>query len=226
MGERTALVTGANRGLGRAVASLLLARGHRVLVTARDLRAAKDTAAELGPGATGLRLDVTDAAGVERIRREAGPVDVLVNNAGVQLDWGLDPVRVPVELVRTHLEVNTLGAWQLTAALLPGMTARGWGRVVMVSSGIGTFASGLFPASPAYSLSKAALNATTVLFAGTARNSGVLVNAVNPGLVRTRMRPDASREAPEAAADVLAAVLLPDDGPTGVLFRSGRVVPW
>lgn len=226
MGGRTALVTGANRGLGRAVAAGLAALGHRVVVTARDAGEAEATARQLDGEAIGLGLDVTDDAAVAGLAERAGPVDILVNNAGVQLDWGQTPLTVPVELVRRHLEVNTLGAWRVTAALLPAMAERGWGRVVMVSSGIGTFAHGLFPGSPGYSLSKAALNAATVLFASAAGGTGVLVNAVNPGLVRTRMRPDAQRSPEDAAQDVLAAVLLPDDGPTGVLLRSGRTTAW
>ncbi|GAA0525918.1 SDR family NAD(P)-dependent oxidoreductase [Paractinoplanes ferrugineus] len=226
MDRRTALVTGANRGLGRAVADALAALGHRVVVTARDPGEAGATARELPGEAVGLGLDVTDDAAVAGLAERAGPIDILINNAGVQLDWGRDPLTVPIDTVRRQLEVNTLGAWRVTAALLPAMTERGWGRVVMVSSGIGTFANGLFPGSPGYSLSKAALNAATVLFARATSKTGVLVNAVNPGLVRTRMRPEAQRSPEAAAQDVLAAVLLPDDGPTGVLLRSGRTVPW
>ncbi|WP_018681674.1 SDR family NAD(P)-dependent oxidoreductase [Actinokineospora enzanensis] len=223
---RTVLVTGANRGLGRAVAARLRADGLRVVVTARDGDRARAVAAELGPDAVGLPLDVTDPDGVLRVKDAIGHVDALVNNAGVLLDAGGDPLAVPLDSVRATLAVNLLGAWQVTQAFVPGMVAAGWGRVVMVSSGTGTFANGLFPRTPGYSVSKAALNGLTAMLAARLAGTGVLVNAVNPGRVRTRMMPDAPRSAADAAGDVAAAVLLPDDGPNGVLLREREPSAW
>ncbi|MFF3323756.1 SDR family NAD(P)-dependent oxidoreductase [Streptomyces sp. NPDC002889] len=223
---RTALVTGGNRGLGLAVAALLHAQGHRVVVAAREEEAARKTAASLGEGALGVALDITDADSVARAVDSTGPVDILVNNAGVQLDWGKAPSAIGLELVERTLQVNLLGSWRVAQAYVPLMVRAGWGRVVNVSSGTGTFTIGIAPQCPAYSVSKASLNALTVMLARETEGSGVLVNAVNPGLVRTRMRPEAE-QSPEAAAEAVAhAANLPDDGPSGVLFRRDAVVGW
>ncbi|WP_328393720.1 SDR family oxidoreductase [Streptomyces sp. NBC_00390] len=223
---RTALVTGGNRGLGLAVATLLHAQGHRVVVAAREEETARKTAEMLGGSARGVGLDITDADSVARAVECTGPVDVLVNNAGVQLDWGKAPSEVGLELVEQTLQVNLLGSWRVAQAYVPRMVRAGWGRVVNVSSGTGTFTIGIAPQCPAYSVSKASLNALTVMLAKETEGSGVLVNAVNPGLVRTRMRPEAE-QSPEAAAEaVVRAANLPDDGPSGILFRRDAVVGW
>nr|ADE22303.1 putative short-chain dehydrogenase/reductase SDR [Streptomyces flavogriseus] len=223
---RTALVTGGNRGLGLAVASRLHAEGHRVVVAAREEETARKTAEMLGGSATGVALDITDAASVAHAVKATGPVDILVNNAGVQLDWGKAPSAIELELVERTLQVNLLGSWRVAQAYVPLMVRAGWGRVVNVSSGTGTFTIGIAPQCPAYSVSKASLNALTVMLAKETEGSGVLVNAVNPGLVRTRMRPEAE-QSPEAAAEaVVRAANLPDGGPSGVLFRRDTVVGW
>ncbi len=223
---RTALVTGANRGIGRAVAERLHALGHRVVIAARDERAAAAVAARLGARARAVALDVMVPEQVERALAAVGEVDILVNNAGVLLDRGAAPSEVPLDLVERTLAVNVLGSWRVSQRLLPGMRSRGWGRIVMVSSGTGAFSNGLFPGAPGYSLSKTALNALTVLLARDAEGTGVLVNAVNPGMVRTRMMPSATRSPEEAADDIVFAATLPDDGPNGCFLRGGRVVPW
>ncbi|GAA3368908.1 SDR family NAD(P)-dependent oxidoreductase [Streptomyces sannanensis] len=225
--RRVALVTGANRGLGRAVAAELLGRGLRVVVTARDAAAAAATARELGPDAEGFALDVTSPKSVDRARDAVGPVDVLVGNAGVLLEDGAgDPLTVPVEVVERTLTVNLLGSWRVAQAFVPAMVERGWGRVVFVSSGTGSFSNGLFTGSPGYAVSKAGLNGLTQMLAAATEGTGVLVNAVNPGPTRTRMMPHGRRTAGEAAVDVADAALLPDDGPTGTFRRGEQVLGW
>ncbi len=223
---RVALITGANRGLGQAISMRLHEMGHPVIVTARDAAAAAEAAASLGADARSLALDVTDEVSVCAAVAQAGPVDILVNNAAVLLDWGCSPSSIPLDLVGRELAVNLFGAWRVSQAFIPGMLSRRWGRIVMISSGTGTFSNGLFARAPAYSLSKAALNALTVLLAEETRDRGVLVNAVNPGLVRTRMRPDAERQPEAAAKDVAWVASLPEGGPTGVLFRGRHIAPW
>jgi NAD(P)-dependent dehydrogenase (short-subunit alcohol dehydrogenase family) len=223
---RRALVTGANRGLGRAVAAGLAALGYRVFVAARDPAAAARSAAALGGAALPVALDVTDEASVDAARRHTGPVDILVNNAGVLLDPAGGPLATPAAVMAATLRVNTFGAWLVSQRYLPAMVERGWGRVVMVSSGTGAFSHGPHPGTPAYAVSKAALNAVTVQLAGAVEGTGVLVNAVNPGRVRTAMMPGAPT-APEAAApDVVWAATLPDGGPHGAFLRRRAPVPW
>ena len=205
---RTALVTGANRGLGAAVADTLEARGLRVLRAARD-------------GSGDIELDVTDEAGVRAAAAAAGPVDVLVNNAALLLDEGTSPLTVPAVDVERAFAANAVGPWRVCQAFVPGMRERGWGRVVNVSSGAGSFAHGLWTGAPAYAASKAALNALTVMLADELRGTGVLVNAVSPGLVSTRMAPYASTSPAQAAGPVADLATLPDDGPTGGFFSDG-----
>lgn len=222
-GPRTALVTGANRGIGRAVAAELHRRGLQVIVTARDPRAAAEAAAKIGPDVRAQALDVTDPAAAERAAAAAGPVDVLVCNAGVLLDAGADPLSVPVDLVERTLGVNLLGTWRVAQAFVPAMVRRGWGRVVIVSSGTtAEFGGRLFPGTPGYSISKSALNGLTSLLAAQTAGTGVLVNAVNPGRVRTRMMPAQRREPEDVAPFITDAATLPADGPTGAfLSESG-----
>jgi NAD(P)-dependent dehydrogenase (short-subunit alcohol dehydrogenase family) len=222
---RTALVTGAGRGLGRAVALRLGELGYRVVVTAREKLAAVALASMMGGSALGLGLDVSDVESVAQLRKTAGHVDILVNNAGILLDHDQPLITMDPDLLTEHLAVNMVGALAVTQAFLPGMVERGWGRVVMVTSRAGTIA-GLKSDSPAYSISKAALNALTILLASEVAGTGVLVNAVTPGRVRTRMLPDGPRTPEEAALGVVEVATLPDGSPSGALFRDGRLVEW
>lgn len=224
--RRVALVTGANRGIGRAVAVELYKRGLEVVVTARDGDAARAAAVDIGADVRAYPLDVTDDASVDRARDAIGTVDVLVCNAGVMLDAGTDPLSVDLDLVHRTLVVNLLGSWRTAQAFVPGMVARGWGRVVFVSSGTGSFSLGLFTQAPGYSVSKTAVNGLTQMLAAQTRGTGVLVNAVNPGQTRTRMMPTAARTAEESAVDIADAATLPDDGPTGTFRRGELELGW
>jgi NAD(P)-dependent dehydrogenase (short-subunit alcohol dehydrogenase family) len=223
---RTALVTGGNRGIGFAVASGLAQSGYRVIVGARDVASAASAVESIGDNARFVSIDVADAASVEAAASTLdGPVDILINNAAVLLDEGEAITEVDPDLVLKQLEINAVGALRVTQAFLPGMVARRWGRVVMVSSENGLI-DGLQPGAPGYSVSKAALNAVTVLLAERTRGAGVLVNAVSPGRVRTRMLPAGDRAPDEAASGVIFVASLPDDGPSGAFFRDGSVRGW
>ncbi|WP_173142196.1 SDR family NAD(P)-dependent oxidoreductase [Kibdelosporangium persicum] len=224
--QRVAVITGANRGLGRAVAAELHRRNLSVVVTARNAADAARAAAELGPDVRSQPLDITDPGSVTRAVGTLGAVDVLVCNAGVLLDSGTDPLSVPLELVERTLLVNLVGSWRVAQAFVPDMVRRGWGRVVFVSSATGAFSVGLWTSAPGYSVSKTAVNGLTTMLATQTKGSGVLVNAVNPGQVRTRMVPDARRSPDEAAVDVADAATLPDDGPTGTFLRGDRFLDW
>lgn len=226
MRQRIAVITGANRGLGLAAAAELHARGLQVVLTAREHAEAARAAAAIGPGVRAETLDVTDPEAVNAAADRIGPVDVLVSNAGVLLDGGTDPLAVGLGLVERTLAVNLIGSWRVAQAFVPAMVDRGWGRVVFVSSGTGAFSNGLFTGTPAYSVSKTALNGLTTMLAKQTAGTGVLVNAVNPGMTRTRMMPKATREPREAAVAVADAATLPDDGPTGAFLRGETRLAW
>jgi len=221
---RSVLVTGANRGLGRAVAEHLHALGWRVVLAARNGAQAAEAAHSVGTD--WVELDTADADSVKRAYDTVGPVDALVNNAGVLLDGGTDPLTVPLDLVEQTFMINVIGSWRVSQTFVPAMVERGWGRVVMVSSGTATFHNGLFAGAPGYSASKTALNGLTTMLAAQTRSTGVLVNAVNPGMTRTRMMPHAQRSPEEAAVDIGYAVTLPDDGPTGAFLRGRNQIEW
>ena len=220
---RVALVTGANRGIGLQVARELAAHGFDVLLGARDLAAGAAAAAEIGGSARAVALDVTDQDSVDAAVTGLDRLDVLVNNAGVIPGHSSASAMDPGEADRAW-QANALGAWRLAVAAIPLM--RGQGRIVNVSSEAGSLAS-MSTYAPAYSVSKAAMNAVTRVLAADLAGTGILVNSVCPGWVRTDMGgASASRSVQEGAASVLWGALLEDDGPTGGFFRDGRPVPW
>jgi len=228
---RVVLVTGANRGVGQELARQLALRGDVVVLTARDLGKAERTAAAL-PGherVLARRLDVTDPASIQRVAadldRRYGRLDVLVNNAAIHYDTWQQASTADLRVVREALEVNVLGAWQTSLAFLPLLRRSGHGRIVNVSSEAGSLAI-MDGGTPAYNVSKAALNALTRMLAGELRRDRVLVNAVCPGWVATDMGGPGGRPVAEGAASVLWAVDLPDDGPTGGFYRDGHPLPW
>jgi NAD(P)-dependent dehydrogenase (short-subunit alcohol dehydrogenase family) len=227
--RRTALVTGGNRGIGREVCRQLARKGVRVWLAARDEGAGREAASALGQegDVRALRLDVAsepsirealqalDAAGVA--------VDVLVNNAGSYPPGGL--LRGDLAAFRETMAIHFFGPLLLCRGLVPGMLARGHGRVVNVSSGYGAFAEGL-EGPAAYSLSKASLNALTVKLASEVRGD-VKVNAACPGWVRTRMGGRGAPVSVEDGADTIVwLATLPASGPNGGFFRRRRRIPW
>ena len=224
---RVVVVTGANRGLGREVARQCAARGDTVVLGSRDLDAGRRAAREIG--AVPMALDVTDPAGLaaaaQEVERAVGRVDVLVNNAAVHYDTDQNAVDVDLAVVREAIETNVLGAWQATLAFLPLLRSSAHPRVVMVSSEGGSLAS-MGGGTPAYSVSKAALNALTRVLAGDLRRDGVLVNAVCPGWTATDMGGPGGRPVAEGARSVLWAVDLLDGGPTGTFTRDGQPLRW
>ena len=216
-----ALVTGASRGIGRAIATALAARGCRVFAGVRK-------AAGAPTGTEPLVLDVTDAASraaaVAALRAAAGRLDLLVNNAGILLDQGADLLTLDLGLLRRTLETNTVAPLALALGCWPLLVDGA--RVVNVSSGGGSLSS---PAgwAPAYCISKTALNAVTVQLAEAGRARGVAVNAVCPGWVRTDMGGAGAPRSPEEGAD--SAVWLALDAPaslTGAFVRDRAVIPW
>jgi NAD(P)-dependent dehydrogenase (short-subunit alcohol dehydrogenase family) len=226
---RTALVTGGNRGIGLEACRQLAGLGMDVVLAARDRERGEQAARELqdeGLNVTHEPLDVTDRHSIEDCVRhlaDAGTeIDVLVNNAGVYPTEGV--FSVSEETLVMALEVNTLGPFRTCQAFVPGMVRRGYGRVVNVSSGGGSFGEGLGPA--AYAVSKAALNALTVKVSQAVRGN-VKVNAMCPGWVRTDMGGSGAPRSPEEAADTLVwLATLSEDGPNGGFFRDRKPIPW
>ena len=231
---RIALVTGANRGLGLETSRQLLARGLTVVMAGRDEATLERARNALPPSdqprAIAVRLDVTDAGSIraarETVADRAGRVDVLVNNAAVLLSENDDALAISLEAYRRTFETNVFGAIEVCRAFVPQMARARYGRVVNVSSGAGQLAT-MASYAPAYSMSKAALNAFTRILAATYRESGVQVNAADPGWVRTDMGgPSAPRSLQEGADTIVWLATAPDDGPTGGFFRDRRPIEW
>lgn len=234
MSKRVAVVTGGNKGIGLEICRQLAAEGFRVVLTARDEKKGLAAAKALAKGGGDVRfhrLDVTDAAQVGALaswlERELGGADVLVNNAGILLDGrSASVLAVKPEVFRETLDTNFHGPLLLCQALVPQMLARRYGRVVNLSSGLGSLAE-MADGTPAYRASKAALNALTRMFAAATRGQGVLVNSMCPGWVRTDMGgPSASRSVAQGADTAVWLANLPDDGPTGGFFRDRKAIAW
>jgi NAD(P)-dependent dehydrogenase (short-subunit alcohol dehydrogenase family) len=228
MEQRTALVTGGNRGLGFETSRQLGRLGHRIVLGARDAARGEEAAETLrgeGIDVTVFELDVSSDESCARLRDLDG-IDVLVNNAGFTADDDSSALRVPVDTLRDVFETNTYGAYRVTQVLAPGMRGRGWGRIVNVSSGMGQL-SDMWGGYPAYRLSKAGINVLTRVFANELQDTGVLVNSVCPGWVRTDMGgPSARLSVEEGVETIVWAATLPDDGPTGGFFRYKQPIPW
>jgi NAD(P)-dependent dehydrogenase (short-subunit alcohol dehydrogenase family) len=228
--KRTALVTGANRGIGLAVARRLAELGYAVFLGSRDLKAGEGAAQSLrrlGLDVAPVHLDLTNAAAADAALNSIGQsgrrIDALVNNAGVLHEKRL--LALTDAEIGESIAVHLTGPLRLIRALAPNMIARGYGRIVNVSSGWGSFAEGL-EGPGAYGVTKAALNALTVRLAKELP-SAIKVNAMCPGWVRTRMGGRAARRTPDEGADTAVwLATLPDDGPTGGFFRDRKPIEW
>ncbi|MBV9452864.1 MAG: SDR family oxidoreductase [Rubrobacter sp.] len=227
-----ALVTGANRGIGLEVARQLAQRGMAVVLGSRDpqkggvaAKRLKDEGLDVRPHA----LDVTDEETIDETRRyvekEFGKLDVLINNAGIHYDTWQRATEADFEVVREALETNLLGPWRITEAFVSLLRRSDHGRIVNVSSGTGLLTE-MGAGTPAYGVSKAALNALTRKVAAELKGEGILVNSVCPGWVATDMGGSGGRPIEDGAASVVWAALLPDDGPTGGFFRDGKPLAW
>jgi NAD(P)-dependent dehydrogenase (short-subunit alcohol dehydrogenase family) len=224
------LVSGGNRGIGFEACRALAATGARVLLGARRLPDGEKAAGLLAKAGsvTPVALDVGDSRGIEtlaaRVKREHGALDVLVNNAGVYLDGGADALQVPEETIAKTLDANLHGPWRLARAFAHGMAARGRGRIVNVSSGMGALSS-MGAGSASYRVSKAALNALTLVLAAELKASGISVISFCPGWVATDMGGKNAPRSPKTAGAELAVAAL-DDRRTGVFIREGKEIAW
>lgn len=231
--DRVALVTGANRGIGLEVARQLATRGFTTILGARDGQKGEDAASSLKQGGLNvmpLQLDITEQQSIDAAKRlveeRFGKLDVLVNNAAILYDSWQRAEKAKLETVREAFETNTLGAWRMCQTFIPLLRKSEHARIVNVSSESGSLTL-MGGGTPAYSVSKAALNALTRMLADELRAAHILVNSVCPGWVATEMGgPDAPRSVEEGAASVMWAATLPDDGPTGGFFRDGEPLAW
>jgi NAD(P)-dependent dehydrogenase (short-subunit alcohol dehydrogenase family) len=232
MTTKTALVTGANKGIGLEIARELRALGMTVLLGARDPIRGKEAAEPIG--AVAVPLDVTSEESIARLAETVDRLDVLVNNAGVLLERGAPPSATPLSLLRETYAVNVFGVIAVTNALLPALRRAPAARIVNVSSGLGslTFAADaehIYARNTliAYNSSKAALNALTLSYANELRGTPIKVNAADPGYCATDLNAHSGhRTAAQGATAAVRLATLPADGPTGGFFDEDGPVPW
>src|SRR2546423_2661267 len=240
--KKTALVTGANKGIGLETAHQLGQKGITVLVGGRDDAKAREAAEKLrkeGIDAHGVVIDVNDAASIEnaaaQIGRDYGRLDILVNNAGVMLDdTKKKPSEQSLENWRKTFDTNLFGLIATTQALLPLLRKSDAGRIVNLSSILGSIQLHATPGSPiydfktaAYNVSKSAVNAYTVQLAYELKDTSMKVNAAHPGWVKTEMGGEgATMEISDGAKTSVALATLGTDGPNGAYVHMGETLPW
>lgn len=239
--KRQALVTGANKGIGLAIARGLAEAGFFVWIGARDRDRGEQAVAHLrdaGLDAGLLELDVAVEESVKRaaatLSEQIGALDILVNNAGIAIDMTKAPSEVRMEDMKAVYEVNLFGPVRVTQAFLPLLKAADQARIVMLGSGVGSLTLITDPTSIYstvnlldYTSSKVALNAVTVSFAKELEPLGIKVNAVEPGHVRTDLNGNSGLLTPEeGAATVIKMAMVGPDGPTGGFFGSHGRQPW
>lgn len=248
--KRTALVTGANQGVGLQVAKELVAHGLTVLVGSRDFARGEVAAREIGPGAIPLQLDVTDrdsiTAAAKRIRTEWGRLDLLINNAAISNTrkgkLSLEEYKkislasnASLDEIRAVWETNVFGVLAVYQAMLPLLRLSSDARIVNVSSGVGSLATNADPAfhyrafySPVYPASKAALNAVSLAMMIELESTGIKVNLVSPGFTKTNLNGyEGTQSVEEGSREVVRVALLGPDGPSGTFTRwENATIPW
>jgi NAD(P)-dependent dehydrogenase (short-subunit alcohol dehydrogenase family) len=236
-----ALVTGANKGIGKEIARQLSAKGVLVLIGARDRKRGEKAVADLqkeGLAVEFIQLDVTSQPSVDKgaaeIERRHGRLDILVNNAGIALDW-LPGSELTVDVLEKTFETNVFGVFRVTRAFLPLLRKSKHPRIINMTSGLGSLSLNADPHSPlagrnellAYGSSKAALNMITVRLANELKVAGIKVNSADPGFTATDMNQHrGQRTVEEAAATPVRLALIPDDGPTAGVFNDNGPEPW
>lgn len=234
MDRRVAVVTGGNKGIGFEICRQLARKGLRVILTSRDSSKGEEAMQRLrkqGLDVAYHPLDVDSDESVrrllERLEKDVGRADVLVNNAGILIDRRATSVlKEPLQTFRRTFETNFFGALRMCQALVPLMRRNHYGRIVNLSSGLGQLDE-MGDGTPAYRASKTALNALTRMVASATQGQDILVNSMCPGWVRTDMGgPNAARSVEKAAETAVWLALLPHDGPTGGFFRDKKPIPW
>ena len=232
--RRIAIVTGGNRGIGHEIARQLAKNDVHVVIGARDAAKGEQAVAALkkeGAPVSGFALDVNDTHSVRRfvehVDKHHGAPSILVNNAGVYPEsTDAKVVDTATSIWRETLETNLFGAVRMCREVVPLMAKLRFGRIVNISSGLGQLHQ-MGEGSPAYRVSKAALNALTRTLAAEVAGTGILVNSMSPGWVRTDMGgEEAPRSVEEGADTAVWLCLLPSNGPSGQFFRDRKPIPW
>jgi len=239
--RRVALVTGGNRGIGYAIGRSLSQRDIAVILGVRDPNKGATACSRLQSEDLDVNfelLDVTDEGSIQtalkHIQVQFGRLDILVNNAGILIDSAENALDVSRSTIEKTLQTNVMGPLMLCQSCIPLMKTGGYGRIVNMSSALGSLSEMVDPDSayagvgaPAYRLSKAALNAVTALVAKEARGDNILVNSACPGWVKTDLGGDEAPLTPEQGADTpVWLATLPDGGPSGGFYRDRTRIPW
>jgi NAD(P)-dependent dehydrogenase (short-subunit alcohol dehydrogenase family) len=226
---RIILITGANRGIGRALAAQLVASGDTVLLSARSGDAAAKAAAEIRGNVHPIELDASKQASIDaaakKIEADFGRLDVLVNNVGGIYDYAQQAATADLAVVQQALEINLFSTWRVTQALLPLLKRGNQARIVNVSSeaaSMDRMAGGV----PAYRTSKIAMNALTRLLAVELADQGITVHAASPGWTATDLGGEGGRPVQDGAASIRWVVDLPANSGTGGFYQDGQRLPW
>jgi NAD(P)-dependent dehydrogenase (short-subunit alcohol dehydrogenase family) len=240
--KKIALVTGGNRGIGYETSLQLAQQGVHVIVGARRLEQGNEAVARIkqaGFEAEAVQLDIGDPASISaaaaEISRRHGHLDILVNNAGILGDQVGKPSDQTIASWRQVFDINLFGLVEVTNALLPLLHHSSAGRIVNVSSLLGSIAQHLQPGSPiydmkfvpAYNVSKTAVNAWTAQLVYELKDSKIKVNTIHPGYVKTDMNQGGGEmEVPDGAKTSVQMALIADDGPSGSFTHLGETIPW
>jgi NAD(P)-dependent dehydrogenase (short-subunit alcohol dehydrogenase family) len=231
--QRIALVTGGNRGIGLEICRQLAKAGIRVLLGSRDSAKGAAAAAELIGAKLPVevtRLDVANDQSIVEcmgwIRRDVKRLDILVNNAGIMVEDADDAPEEEIRIVRETMQTNVYGPLLLSRLAIPIMKSRRYGRIVNLSSGMGSLTE-MGPGHIAYRMSKAGINVVTRVLAAEVEGMGILVNSADPGWVKTDMGGrGASRTVYKGAETPVWLATVPEGGPTGGFFRDRKAIPW
>jgi len=230
--KKIAIVTGANRGIGFEIARQLGKLDVTVVMTARKEdqgRSALEKLKQEGLNVHFHQLDVTDESSIRKLVDDMnghfGVVDILINNAGIFQDYNASALDIDLDTIRTTMETNVYGPLRLAQALTPLLKNSKDGRIVNMSSGLGAL-SEMGGGFPAYSISKTALNAVTLQLAAELRNSGITVNSMCPGWVRTDMGGAGAPRSVDEGADTAVWLATGEVGATGKFYRDREVISW
>lgn len=234
MDQKIVLITGANRGIGYATAEALGKLGMKILLGIRDDISGKETEKKLiaqGFDARYIFLDVTQEKNIKDtialIIRDYGRLDVLINNAGILIDDNMPSLEISLDIIQKTIATNVYGPLLLCQAVIPIMKRNRYGRIVNISSEMGSITNMTVGGNLGYRISKAALNVLTRVFSDEAHDSRILINSMCPGWVQTSMGgADAPKTVEEGADTVVFLATLPENGPRNKFFQDRQEIAW